>query len=85
MSDNGNGLRVLYAVINSMWIKQLIQGCLRRIVDILLPNKAVNRYVIGGCFRILAREWNNIIERDTDILYGLHCVATAVCVIVAGY
>lgn len=34
---------------------------------------------------MLAREWNNIFERDKGNLYGLPCVATTACVTTAGY
>ena len=50
-----------------------------------MPDKAVSRYIIRGCFRVLAREWNNIIERDNDDVYGLRQIATTACVIIAEY
>lgn len=59
-----------------------MQSCHQRIVDIWLPDKAVSIYVIGGCFKVLAREWNDIIERNKDNIYGLRHVAMVACVII---
>ena len=54
-------------------------------VDVWLPDKAVSRYVVIACFRVLDREWNDIRERDKEDYFALQRVATAACVIIAGY
>ena len=53
--------------------------------NIWLPDKAVSRYVIGGCFCVLERDWSNIWDRDKNNVCALWRVATAACVIIAGY
>ena len=47
--------------------------------NIWLPGKAFSKFVIGGCFKVLARELKDVIERDKDNLYVLRCVATVGC------
>ena len=85
MHDDGNGARVSHAVSNSVWFKRFLQGCHRRMGDVWLPDKAVSRYVIGGCFNVLTRWWDDIIERDKTDTFALRRVATAACIIISGY
>ena len=53
--------------------------------DIWLPDKAVSRYVIDGSFWLLGRDWSDIWEHDKNDVFALRRVATAACVILAGY
>ena len=85
MQDNGNRSQVSHAVTNSFWFKRFNAGCHRRMGDIWLPNKAVSRYVIDGCFRVLERDLSDIWDRDKNDVFALWRVATAACVIIAGY
>ena len=48
-------------------------------------DKAVSLYVIGGCFRVLERDWSDIWDRDKDDVFALRRVAMAACVMIAGY
>ena len=50
-----------------------------------MSNKTVSRYVIGGYFCVLERDWSDICERDKDDVFTLRQVATAACVIIFGY
>ena len=49
-------------------------GCHHHMGNVWLPDKAVSRYVIGGCFYLLEKDWNNIWEEDKEDLHGLRRV-----------
>ena len=85
MQDDGNGSRMSHAVSNSFWFKRFNTGCHRRMGDIWLPDKAASRYVIDACFSLLERNWSDIWERDKHDGFALRRVATAACLILAGY
>ena len=53
--------------------------------DIWLPDKAVSRYVIDGCFCLLECEWIDIWEQEKHDIFALWQIATAACVILAEY
>ena len=71
MQNDGNGSRVSHDVTNSFWFKRFRAGCHRCMGDILLPDKAVSRHMIDGCFRLLEREWSDIWERDKHDIFLL--------------
>ena len=85
MQDDGNDLRVSHAVTNSYWFKRVMYGCHQCMGDVWLPDKAVSCYVVIACFCVLDKDWNNIWERNKEDYFALQRVATAACVIIAGY
>ena len=80
MQDNGNESRVSHAVTNSLWFKCFNASCHRHMGDVWLPNNAVSRYVIDGCFCMLERDWSDIWDRNKNDVFALWRIATAVCV-----
>ena len=48
-----------------------------------LPRLLVD--MVGGCFCVLEKDLNNIWDCDKEDLFALRRVATATCVIIAGY
>ena len=58
MQDDGNGSHVSHAVTNSFWFKRFSAGCHCRMGDIWLSDKAMSRYVIDGCFRLLSHTFS---------------------------
>ena len=85
MQDDDNRSCVSHAMTNSFLFKQFMAGCHCRMGNVWLPDKSVSYYIIGGCFRVLERNWNDIWDRGKGNIFALRCVATAACVIIAGY
>ena len=84
MSDNGTSARVFYSTTNSLislWFKRFMQGAHRRMGDVCLPDKAVSRYVIRGCFSVLEDNW----ERYGIDNYFKLSISKAACIIITGY
>ena len=85
MQDDGNYSSVSHAVTNLFWFKRFMTGCHCCMGDVWLPDKAVSRYVVSGCFYVLERDRNNIRDCDKEAFFVLCWVVTATCVIIAEY
>ena len=67
--------------LSSLWFKRFMQGAHRKMGDVWLPDKTVNKYFIKPCFNVLEHNWEvHCIENHSQLL-----ISKAVCIISTGY
>jgi hypothetical protein len=80
-SNDGPGGRVSNSPTNHLWFQRFTQGFYRRMGDLWLPNRAVNRHELIACFEILEERWE-LFEKD---VIGRDMVSSTACILIAGY
>ena len=58
MGTDGSNSRVSNAEKNLLWFSRFMQGCHKRMGDLNFPDKAVDRYIIRGCFDVGQCMWD---------------------------
>ena len=73
--------RVSNSATNTIWFSRFMQGCHKIMGDLNLPDKAIDCFVIRGCFEIAKCLW----EGNEFDPYAQEQAAMAICIIIAGY
>ena len=81
MGADGSNSRVYNAVTNSLWFSRFMQGYHKRMEDLNFPDKAVDIYIIRGCFDVGQCMW----DKNEFDNYAQCQVAMTMCIVISGY
>ena len=81
MGMDGTNSRVSNSETNTIWFRRFIQCCHKRMGDLNLPDKAVDQYIIWGCFEIAQCLW----EGNNFDPFAREKAAMAICIVLGGY
>ena len=73
--------RVSNSATNLVWFSRFMQGSHKRMGEINLPDKAVDQYIIQGCFEVAQCIW----EKNQFDIYARQQAAMAIFIVISEY